>query len=391
MIKKTSLLDSIKYSKYTQNSVYLKPENLQTSGSFKIRGLFPRISSLKEQGYKRIIVASTGNQAKSAAYACDKLGIACVVVMPVNTSYNKIQQLKDLNVEVIREGNDILESVAYARTLNNDESFVIELFHDEESVLAYGSMIAEIVEELPETDIILVPVGTGGLLYGVLKYIENNDLKIKVYGVEPYKADSLFRSIDCGHVIDVEYSDTIADTLNLKQVSETFFLYIKDNVAGVIRVSDEELIDCFLDVIEEHKIVVDNAGLVSLAGCKYLRERQKNVVCILSGGNVDVTTMSSLLQYSLINKGRIFTFATMLSDKPGELVEIATIIAENNGNVIGLKHNQLSVISRNNKVVLEVSVETFGLDHKFKICSALENKGYNISLIDDNKGSGEYE
>lgn len=389
MIRRTSLIKNDKFSKYSQNNIYLKTENLQTTGSFKIRAIKKILERFKQDNHNSVIVASTGNRGKSTAYLCNEMDMQCTVYMPLNTPYNIIKEISDYNSTIKLEGLDFEETTKIAEKAAQEKNTpIIELYHDVDASLEYGNIVAEIVEDLPETDIILVPVGTGSLLSGILTYIKENNLKIDVYGVEPYTSASLYHSLKRGKPTKLTDNYSIAKTIDIKQVSKTFFENIQANVKGVIKVSDEELIDCFLDVIEENKMIVENAGLLSLAGSKYLSEKNKNVVCLMTGGNIDITTMSSLLEYALINKGRIFTFKTMLSDKPGELLEIADIIAKNDGNVIGLEHNQLSIITRQDKVALTVTVESLGLSHKFKICKALEDKGYRIELIDEHLGSG---
>lgn len=392
MIRRTSLIKNDKFSKYSQNNVYLKTENLQTAGSFKIRALKHIIEKLQKDGVKKVVISSTGNRGKSLAYLCNEMDIKCTVFMPLNTPYNLVKDINDYNSKVKLEGSDFEETNNIAKAYCEDKKLpLIDLYHDKEASLEYGKIAQEIIEDLPETDIILVPVGTGSLISGIISYLKTIDSKIKVYAVEPYNSASLYHSIKNDKPTRLTDNYSIAKTIDIKQVSKTFFSNIKDNIEDVIKVSDEELIDCFLDVIEENKMIVENAGLISLAGVKYLGEKNKNVVCLLTGGNIDITTMSSLLEYALINKGRIFTFTTMLSDKPGQLLEIADIIAKNNGNVIGLKHNQLSIITRQDKVALTVSVESLGLSHKFKICKALEDQGFEVKLLEDHLGSGNNE
>lgn len=389
MIRKTNLIKNDKFSQYSQNNVYLKTENLQTSGSFKIRALKHIVENLKKDGCKKICAASTGNKGKSLAYLCNEYEMKCTIYMPLNTPYNIIKDINDYNAKVELKGIDFEDTTKIAeQEAKNKEIPFVDLYHDLDASLKYGSIVEEIVEDLPETNIILVPVGTGSLINGIISYINKHKLDIEVYAVEPYNSASLFHSIKKGKPTQLKDNYSIAKTIDIKQVSKTFFPNIRNNIKDVIKVSDEELIDCFLDVIEENKMVVENSGLISLAGVKYLAEKNQNVVCLLTGGNIDITTMSSLLQYALVNKGRIFTFKTMLSDKPGELLEIAEIVAKNDGNVIGLKHNQLSIITRQDKVALTVTVESLGLSHKFRICKALEDRGYEIELLDEHLGSG---
>ncbi|MDF9866723.1 threonine dehydratase [Bacilli bacterium PM5-3] len=388
VIRKTSLLKNKKYSTYSQNNIYLKTENLQETGSIKLRALADKIKLLKDKGYEQIIVVSTGNTGRSAAYLCQELKMKCTVYMPLTTSYSTILEIKGYDACVILEGLNIEETKNHLNKLENDSlTYVIDLANEMDCSLAYESLVNEIIEELENVDIILAPVGTGSLINGLISAIQKNNYSIKVIAVEPYNHATLSKSIENNMSVSLTNSYSIAETINGKTISNLFFDNIKNNISDVIKVSDEELIDCFLDVTEENKVIVENSGLLSLVGAKYLNEKNKNVVCLLTGGNVDMTTMSTMLESGLINKGRIFTFAVMLSDKPGELLEVAQTIAQNKGNVVGLSHNQLSALTRQNKVELIATVEAFGLNHKFKICRELENKGYNVRLIDDHLGS----
>lgn len=391
-IRKTPLVKSEKYSEYSLNNVYLKSENLQVSGSIKIRALQQKFIDLKEQGYKKICLVSSGNTAKSAAMLAEKLDIKCEVVMPLNTSYTTIIDIKDHKTEVRLVGNNIEESrELFKNEKLNKDTYFLDLANDIDCSLAYASLVDEILEDLPSTQIILVPVGTGSLLNGVLEYVKKKKLDIAVYAVEPYNHPTLSKALENNGPVVLENHFSIAENINGKVISNKFFKNIKDNVKGVISVSDEELIDSSLDIVDENKMIVENSALLSLVGTKYLKEKKHDVVCLLTGGNVDITIMSTMFQVALEHKGRIFTFKTMLSDKPGELLKVASCISENEGNVMGIVHNQVLSISRQNKVGITFKVEAFGLAHKFKICTALENLGYEITLVEDHLGSDDYE
>ncbi|MDL2212172.1 pyridoxal-phosphate dependent enzyme [Erysipelotrichaceae bacterium OttesenSCG-928-M19] len=387
-IKKTNLIKSKKYSAYSQNNVYLKMENLQTTGSIKIRALINKIEQLKKETIKQIVVISTGNTGRSASFLAQEYSLKCTVYMPLNTSYSTILEIQENDAEVILVGLNIEETKQQVASLELEaDTYIIDLADELDCSLAYESLLMEIVNEINNVDIILAPIGTGSLINGLIEGIKKHKLPIKVYAVEPDNHASLTKAIESNQPVLLTNSYSIAETVNGKTISKLFFKNINANIDEVIRVSDEELIDCFLDVVEENKVIVENSALVTLAGSKYLNVKHKNIVCLLTGGNVDITTMSTLLESGLINKGRIFTFSTMLSDKPGELLEVAKTVAENNGNVIGLNHNQLTALTRQNKVELVVTVETFGLNHKFKICTELENKGYEVKLLNDHLGS----
>ncbi|MGL4382975.1 MAG: pyridoxal-phosphate dependent enzyme [Bacilli bacterium] len=382
MIRKTPLVTNDKYSAYTQNKVYLKLENLQKSGSIKIRAVANLVKSMEQEGYNHFIIASTGNQALALAYLCNEKNLKCSIVMPINTAYSKIKDLKDLNAKVVLSGINRKEAVACAKEIAlEDKAYYIGEHNNEIMAQGYHALVAEIIEEQPDINIFVVPVGEGNLLRGIIEGLKKLNHQAKVYAIEPYHCATLYNQF---HSLNGEVANvSIAESIRYKQIAPSNYDAIKESITNSFRVSDEELIDCFLDVCEEHKSLVETAGLVSLAGVKYLNEKNQNIVCILTGGNVDLTTMASLMEEGLKNKGRIFTFKTLLSDKPGELVEVASTIANNQGNIIGLKHNQLSLLTRQSKVELIVSVETFGLEHKFKIAHELEKKGYEIILLDE--------
>ncbi|MEG0283305.1 MAG: pyridoxal-phosphate dependent enzyme [Erysipelotrichales bacterium] len=392
MIRKTSLIKNEKFSSYTQNNIYMKTENLQTTGSFKIRSLYKIMKEYKKQNIKKVVSASTGNHGISLAYLSKHFGIECDIILPIATPYNILKTIKDYDANIILEGNNFLETSNFASKVELKKDWILlDLKDNLEASLEYGDIVKEIVSDLKKVDIILVPVGSGSLLNGILHFIETNKLDIKVYAVEPYYSAPLALSIKNNRLSKVENSHTLAKAIDNDSISNTFFDYIKDKVDGVIKVSDEELVDCFLEVVEENKMIVENAGLLSLAGSKYLEEKNKNVVCILSGGNLDITNIAAVLEYGLKNKGRIFTIKTKLSDKPGELIKIATIIAKEEGNIIGMKHNQLAAISRQESVELILSIESLGLWHKYKICNEIEAKGYQLEHLDEHLGSGYYE
>lgn len=392
LIRKTPLIKSEKYSQYSLNNVYLKADNLQVSGSIKVRALVKKFSNLKEEGYQKISLVSTGNTAKSAAFLAEKLDLKCEVIMPLNASYTTIRDVKEHKMEVKLLGNNIEETRELAKKEKMDnKTYFLDLASDVDCSLAYESLVEEILEDLPSTQVILVPVGTGSLINGVIQYLKKKKLAIAVYAVEPYTHPTLTKAIENNGPVKLENHYSVAETINGKVISNVFFKNIKDNINGVICVSDEELIDSSLDIVDENKMIVENSALLPLVGTKYLKEKKQDVVCLLTGGNIDITTMSTLLQVGLENKGRIFTFKTMLSDKPGELLRVAQSISESEGNIIGIHHNQLLALTRQNKVEITFKVEAFGLAHKFKICTALEKLGYEINLIDCHLGSDDYE
>lgn len=375
---KTKLVHSAYLSEMTGNKVYLKPENMQVTGAYKIRGAYYKVSTLpKEERAKGLITASAGNHAQGVAYAAKKFGCRAIIVMPTTTPLIKVNRTKSYGAEVVLYGNVYDEACAYAMDLAEKEGMTfIHPFDDETVATGQGSIAMEILQDLPTVDIILVPVGGGGLLAGISTLAKLLNPKIRVIGVEPMGANCMQESLRKGEVITLPSVDTIADGTAVKTPGEKIFPYIKENVDEIITIDDSELVVSFLDMLENHKMVVENSGLLTVAALKHLDAENKKVVAVLSGGNMDVITVSSVVQHGLIQRGRIFTLSVLLPDKPGELVNVASIIAENQGNVIRLDHNQFVSINRNSAVELTITMEAFGHEHKDKIIKALRAQGY---------------
>ena len=375
---KTKLVHSAYLSEMTGNKVYLKPENMQVTGAYKIRGAYYKISTLsEEERAKGLITASAGNHAQGVAYAAKEYGCKAVIVMPTTTPLIKVNRTKSYGAEVVLYGNVYDEACTYAMELAEKEGMTfIHPFDDETVATGQGSIAMEILQDLPTVDIILVPVGGGGLLAGISTLAKLLNPKIRVIGVEPMGANCMQESLRKGEVVTLPYVDTIADGTAVKTPGSKIFPYIQENVDEIITIDDSELVVSFLDMLENHKMVVENSGLLTVAALKHLDAENKKVVAVLSGGNMDVITVSSVVQHGLIQRGRIFTLSVLLPDKPGELVNVARIIAENQGNVIRLDHNQFVSINRNSAVELTITMEAFGHEHKDKIIKALRKQGY---------------
>ena len=375
---KTKLVHSAYLSEMTGNKVYLKPENMQVTGAYKIRGAYYKVSTLsKEERAKGLITASAGNHAQGVAYAAKKFGCKAIIVMPTTTPLIKVNRTKSYGAEVVLYGNVYDEACTYAMELAEKEGMTfIHPFDDETVATGQGSIAMEILQDLPTVDIILVPVGGGGLLAGISTLAKLLNPKIRVIGVEPMGANCMQESLRKGEVVTLPNVDTIADGTAVKTPGTKIFPYIQENVDEIITIDDSELVVSFLDMLENHKMVVENSGLLTVAALKHLDAENKKVVAVLSGGNMDVITVSSVVQHGLIQRGRIFTLSVLLPDKPGELVNVARIIAENQGNVIRLDHNQFVSINRNSAVELTITMEAFGHEHKEKIIKALRTQGY---------------
>ncbi len=378
----TRLIYSEVLSGQNNCKVYLKPENMQKTGAFKIRGAYYKISTLTDEERSRgLITASAGNHAQGVAYAAKKYGCKAVIVMPTTTPLIKVNRTKKYGAEVVLCGNDYDEAYAHALELSEQEGYtMIHPFNDLDVAMGQGTISMEVFKELPLVDYILTPIGGGGLAAGVATLAKMLNPKIKVIGVEPKGANCMEQSLQQGKVICLPESSTIADGTAVREPGDKIFPYIQENIDQVISVEDDELIVAFLDMVESHKMIVENSGLLSIAALKHLDLKNKKVVCILSGGNMDITTMSSVVQHGLIQRDRIFTVSVLLPDKPGELVKVATLIANEQGNVVKLDHNQFVSTNRNAAVELKMTIEAFGTEHKSRIVGELERHGYRPQL-----------
>ncbi|MCC6109115.1 MAG: threonine ammonia-lyase [Denitrobacterium sp.] len=379
----TKLIYSPYFSDATGNKVYLKPENLQRTGAYKVRAAYYKISTLSpEERAKGLITASAGNHAQGVAYAAKRYGVPAVIVMPTTTPYIKVERTKALGAQVVLAGDVYDEAHEEAERLAEEHGYTfIQPFDDPVVATGQGTIAVEIVKELPLVDYILVPIGGGGLACGVSTFAKEFNPRIKVIGVEPSGAACMKASLEAGHVVKLPHVSTIADGTAVQQPGESVFPYIQKNLDGIITIDDDELVGAFLDMVENHKLIVENAGLLSVAALKHLNVEGKHVVSILSGGNMDVITMSSVVQHGLIQRDRVFTVSVLLPDRPGELVEVASIIAREDGNVIRLEHNQFVNTNRNEAVELRVTIEAFGTDHKDRIVGALREAGLEAKVV----------
>ena len=379
----TKLIFSNYLSAQTGNKVYLKPENMQMTGAYKVRGAFYKVSTLTDEEKEAgIITASAGNHAQGVAYAAAMYGIKAVIVMPTTTPLIKVNRTKEFGAEVVLYGDVYDDAAEKAFELAEKEHYTfIHPFNDLAVATGQGTIAMEIFKELPLVDIILVPIGGGGLAAGVATLAKLLNPKIRVIGVEPQGAACMSESIKAGKVVTLKNINTIADGTAVKTPGELIFPYIQKSLDAVITVPDEELVVSFLDMVENHKMIVENSGLLTVAALKQLDEQNKKIVAILSGGNMDVITMSSVVQQGLIMRDRIFTVSVLLPDKPGELSRVADVIAKQNGNVIKLEHNQFVSTNRSAAVELRITLEAFGSDHKKEIIDALEKGKYRPKVV----------
>ena len=379
----TKLIKSDYLSQQTGAKVYLKPENMQHTGAYKLRGAYYKISTLsEEERAKGLITASAGNHAQGVAYAAKAYGCKATIVMPTVTPLIKVNRTKSYGAEVILHGDVYDDACEYAYKLAEEHGYTfVHPFDDLDVAIGQGTIAMEIIQELPTVDYILAPIGGGGLITGVSTLAKMLNPKIKVIGVEPAGAASMTAALKAGEVVELDSANTIADGTAVKAVGHQNLPYVRENVDEVLLVEDDELIGAFLDIVENHKMIVENSGLLSVAALKQLDCKGKKVVCILSGGNMDVITMSSIVQHGLIQRDRIFSVSVLLPDKPGELQRVASVIAGQKGNIIKLEHNQFVSTNRNAAVELRITMEAFGTEHKHQILAALEENGLKPKTI----------
>ena len=383
VLLKTSLIQSPIFSKEAGNEVYIKPENLQKTGSFKIRGAYNKITNLNDEEKKKgVIASSAGNHAQGVAYGAKESGIKAVIVMPKSTPLIKVESTKQYGAEVVLHGDVYDDAFKKAKELEEKEGYIfVHPFDDEDVIYGQGTIALEILEELPETDIILVPIGGGGLISGIACAAKILKPEIKIIGVEPDGAASAYEAIKEDKVVELKEANTIADGTAVKKIGNITFQYIKKYVDEIITVSDYELMEAFLLLVEKHKIIAENSGILSLAALKKLKEKNKKVVSVVSGGNIDVLMISSMINKGLIRRDRIFNFSVNIPDKPGELAKVVDLIAQQGANVVKLEHNQFKNLSRFKDIELQITVETNGSEHIQKLTQAFEEKGYEIVRI----------
>lgn len=384
--RETKLIYSEYLSNRSGNKVYLKPENMQFTGAYKLRGAYYKISTMTEEERERgLITASAGNHAQGVAYAAQKYGVKAIIVMPTTTPLIKVERTKSYGAETVMYGDNYDAACEYALGLAEEKGYTfIHPFDDLAVATGQGTIAMEIIQELPLVDYILVPIGGGGLITGVATLAKLLKPNIKVIGVEPLNANCMQLSLERGEVSTLDDVYTIADGTAVKTPGKQIFPYIQQYVDDIITVEDDELIVAFLDMVENHKMIVENSGLLTVAALRHMDIKGKKVVPILSGGNMDVITMASVVQNGLIARDRVFTVSVLLPDKPGELVRVSQVIAELKGNVIRLDHNQFFSTNRHMAVELKITMEAFGTEHKQTILKALEGKGFRPKLVKPN-------
>jgi threonine dehydratase len=383
VIKKTDLIESSIFSNECGNSVFIKTENLQVTGAFKIRGAFNKLSQLSDEEKSRgVIASSAGNHAQGIGYAAQLLGIKATLVMPATTPIIKVEATRNYGANVVLFGDSYDEAYKKARELEAEHNYVfVHPFDDLDVIIGQGTVALEILNELENVDEILVPIGGGGLASGIAFAAKMLKPTIRIIGVEPEGACCIKESLANNKVTELDKVDTIADGAAVKRAGTLTFEFIREFVDEVITVSDFDIAEAILLLIEKHKLITEGAGALSLAGLKKLQSKNKKVVCLVSGGNIDILTISAIINKALVFRGRLFCFTINLPDKPGELLHVAKIISELNANVIKLDHNQSKVMDSFKQVQLEVTVETNGHRHVEEIEAAFQKNGIEIQKI----------
>ena len=381
--RKTRLIHSDFFSEQCHNDVYLKPENLQHTGAFKLRGAYNKISQLTpEERAKGVITASAGNHAQGVAYAAQKLGVKAVICMPATTPILKVEGTRALGAEVVLYGDGFDDAYAHSLELQKKYGYVyIHPFNDLQVLLGQGTTALEIIDALKDVDAILCPIGGGGFASGVALATKLVNPNVKVIGVEQENAACMKAALEADKVVTLASADTVADGCAVKTAGTLTFEFCKKYLDDIITVSEIDIMNALLSLIEKHKLVAEGAGVLSLAALAKLPFQGKKVVSIISGGNIDISTISALIDKALIARGRVFCFAVQLPDKPGQLLNVSRILAEENANVIKLDHDQTKVTDSFKKVVLTVTVETHNEQHIQKIIKALNANGYEIQKI----------
>lgn len=379
IVSPTPLIASEIFTSIYGAPVYLKPENLQKTGSFKLRGAYNRIAQLEDKERSRgIVTASAGNHAQGVAYAARAFGAPCSIFMPEVTPLIKIESAIEKGAEVHIEGAQYDDSYnASVRFAQEQGATFVHPFNDLGVIYGQGTIALEILEENPDIEEIIVPVGGGGLASGVAMAAKAMKPNIVITGVEPEGAASMRAAWAAGVPQALEVVQTCAEGVAVRKVGDLTAQLTRRYVDRLLTVSEEAIMEAVILLLERHKIACETSGAVSLAALKALAGEGRKVACILSGGNIDMVTISSIINKGLLSRGRIFAFSVELPDSPGQLVAVATILANERANVIELDHNQFKAIDRyHNKVVLEVTVETNGPEHIERILTALRAGGF---------------
>lgn len=384
IVHTTPLDYSHTFSHFSQNEVYLKLENLQKTGSFKVRGSYNKLISLsKEDLHKGVVAASAGNHAQGVAYSSQMLGIPCTIVMPKGAPLSKVLATKQYGAEVILEGSVFDEALAYAlEYCDRINGTFIHAFDDDEVIVGQGTVGLEILEQLPEVDTIICPVGGGGLIAGVAMTVKQMNPKVSVYGVQTLACPSMKQSLLQNKPVMVEATPTMADGIAVKKPGQRNFDIIKEYVDDIVCVDEMEIARSMLMLLERNKLLVEGSGASPVAALLYekLHIKGKKITAVLSGGNVDVHFISKIIERGLVEAGRYAHFSLTLKDKPGELEKVLRYLTELNANIQNVNLQHIGRHIYPGFAQLEISLETKNNDHIEQIHKVLKNKGYNIRV-----------
>lgn len=380
VIVPTHLIYSEYFSSACNNNVYIKPENLQKTGSFKIRGAYNKLSKLDEESKKRgIITASAGNHAQGVAYSANKLGIDATICMPEQTPMIKVDGTLKYGANVVMHGESFDACKDHAIKLGEENGYTfIPPFDDLDVIEGQGTIGLEIIDQLQYVDYVVVPVGGGGLIAGIAKCIKQISPLIKVIGVEPASANSMQEAVKRSKIVKLDGVDTIADGTAVAEVGKLTYDIAKDYVDDWVTVTDEEILMAFIGLMERHKLIAEPSGALSLAALSKLNFYNKNVVSVVSGGNIDMSFISQLVNRGLYETGRITVLSVEIANIPGKLKDLLEDIYATKANVISIDHDGLKEASRFKNINVKITLETNGPDHAKKIRDVIARKGYII-------------
>lgn len=382
IIRQTDLIPAPKIKSGV--NVYLKTENLQHTGSFKIRGASYKISQLSEEEKRHgVIACSAGNHAQGVALAAQKCNIPAVICLPEGAPISKVEATRAYGAEVVLVPGVYDDAYAKAISLRDEKGYTfIHPFNDELVIAGQGTIGLEILDQLDNVDAVVVPIGGGGLISGVAYAIKTLRPDVKVYGVQSAGAPSMLNSLEHEQITCLEHVQTIADGIKVKEPGDHTFDLCRQYVDQIVTVTDDEVAGAILKLIETQKLITEGAGAVSVAAVMYdkIPVEGKNVVCILSGGNIDVTILSKVIERGLLKAGRSDTLAIQLEDRPGQLAKVSKLLASLNANVVSVFYDKASEGSSITDCVLRINIETRDADHIREVHQALAENGF--SLLD---------
>ncbi len=380
IIRETNLVRA--YGVADDCELYLKPENLQITGSFKVRGSAYKIAMLSEEEKKKgVIACSAGNHAQGVALAATKSGIKSLICLPDTAPISKVEATKGYGADVCLAEGCYDDAYKKALELKESEGYTfVHPFDDENVIAGQGTIALEVLSELDNVDAIVVPVGGGGLISGIAYTVKQIRPSVKVYGVQVAGAPSMYNSIKCGKVECLQSVSTIADGIAVKQPGENTYNFVREYVDEIALVTDDEVASAILALIEKQKMIAEGAGAAAVAAVMFGKFdlKDKKVVAIVSGGNIDVTSLSRVIDRGLMKSGRSSSLLLELMDKPGQLKDVSRIIADCGGNVTGVHHERAGSTESVNGCYLRIVMETRNYDHVMEIKQALQSEGFKL-------------